>query len=173
MVQGYPSQGSGNVFVRTSVRVGVGLAEIGRTATTGRSGYRIRILLNLRVSNGLNLRQGGLSYFIIYQRECMEEAKISRKKECKDSVVRISALAAEVSELNKRGGELTEMLKVGSQNASEMASWVWGGRVAGTVQGKGQGDSGTEVKAGHKDRFGRKSQKGTKGRDDEPAHAAY
>ena len=40
--------------------------------------------------------------------------------------MKISALATEVSELNMRIGELTEMLKASSQNAFEMARQMSG-----------------------------------------------
>ena len=108
-----------------------------------------------------------LSEFIIYQRERMEELEASRKKEREDCSVRISAFSTEVSELNKRVGELTEMLKVSSQNASEMARPVSG--LLEQLEGKNRkiAELQSEVKVGCKDRFGRKFQKGTKGRDDE------
>lgn len=106
---------------------------------------------------------------IIYQRELMEETEALRKKEREDSAGRISALAAEVSELNKRVGELTEMLKVSSQNASEMAR-----QVSGLLEQLGKKDRKiaelqSALKAGRKNLFGRKSQKGTKSKGNDDA----
>ena len=144
MVQGYPSLGSGSVSVRTFVHVGVGQAQ-----------------------NYADMTRDELIKLIIYQRECMEETEVSRKKEREDSAVRISALAAEVSELNKRVGELTEKLKAGSQNAFEMARLVSGLLEQLWEKDRKIAELQSEVKASCKNRFGHKSPKGTKGSDDE------
>ena len=92
---------------------------------------------------------------IIYQRERMEESDAARK----ESDRRISELTDKIS-------ELTELLRKSNEATSAMAV-----QMSGLLKQLGEKDRKiaelqSEVKAGRKDRFGRKSQKGTKGRGD-------
>ena len=100
---------------------------------------------------------------IIYQRERMEESDAARK----ESDRRISELTDKIS-------ELTELLRKSNESTSAMSV-----QMSELLKQLGEKDRKiselqSEVKAGRKERFGRKSQKGTKGRDDaNRPHAAY
>ena len=101
----------------------------------------------------------------IYQRERMEEMESARKKEREDSAGMISGLTAEVSELNRRVGELTEMLRASNQNALGMSR-----QISELLEQLKEKDRKIEelqvtVRAGRKNLSGRKSQKGTKVKD--------
>ena len=92
---------------------------------------------------------------IIYQRERMEESDAARK----ESDRRISELTDKIS-------ELTELLRKSNESTSAMSV-----QMSELLKQLGEKDRKiselqSEVKAGRKERFGRKSQKGTKGRDD-------
>ena len=92
---------------------------------------------------------------IIYQRERMEESDAARKES--DRLI---------SELTDKISELTELLRKSNEATSAMAV-----QMSGLLKQLGEKDRKiaelqSEVKAGRKDRFGRKSQKGTKGRGD-------
>ena len=92
----------------------------------------------------------------IYQRERMEESDAARK----ESDRRISELTDKIS-------ELTELLRKSNEATSAMAV-----QMSELLKQLGEKDRKiaelqSEVKAGRKDRFGRKFQKGTKVRDDD------
>lgn len=90
----------------------------------------------------------------IYQRECMEEMESARK----ESDRRISELTDKIS-------ELTELLRKGNETTSAMAVQV--SELLRQLREKDRkiAELQSTVKAGRKNLFGRKSQKGTKAKD--------
>ena len=99
---------------------------------------------------------------IIYLRERLEEAEAARKKEHEESSERISALTSEVSGLNRRVGELTDMLKASYVSASETA--VQMSELLRQLKNKDKkiAELQSTAKVARKNMFGSKSQKGTK-----------
>lgn len=104
---------------------------------------------------------------IAFLRERLEEAEAARKKEHEESSERISALTSEVSGLNRRVGELTDMLKASYVSASETA--VQMSELLRQLKDKDRkiAELQSTAKVARKNMFGSKSQKGTKakGRD--------
>ena len=105
-----------------------------------------------------DMNRDELIKLIIYQRERMEESDAARK----ESDRRISELTDKIS-------ELTELLRKSNETTSSMA--VQMSEVLNQLKEKDRqiAELQSEVKSGRKERFGRKSQKGTraKGKDDE------
>ena len=94
--------------------------------------------------------------FIIYQRERMEESDAARKES--DS---------RISELTDKIGELTELLRKSNEAMSAMAVQI--SELLKQLREKDRkiAELQSEIKSGRKERFGRKSPKSTKGRDDD------
>ena len=105
-----------------------------------------------------DMNRDELIKLIIYQRERMEESDAARK----ESDRRISELTDKIS-------ELTELLRKSNETTSSMA--VQMSELLNQLKEKDRqiAELQSEVKSGRKERFGRKSQKGTraKGKDDE------
>ena len=105
-----------------------------------------------------DMNRDELIKLIIYQRERMEESDAARK----ESDRRISELTDKIS-------ELTELLCKSNETTSSMA--VQMSELLNQLKEKDRqiAELQSEVKSGRKERFGRKSQKGTraKGKDDE------
>ena len=97
----------------------------------------------------------------IYQRERLEESNAARKKEREERTGRISALTAQVSELTDKLSELTEQLRKNNESMSAMAGQVFGLM----KQLKEKDEKIAELQGAVK--AGRKSQKGTREKDDE------
>lgn len=102
---------------------------------------------------------------IAFLRERLEEAESSRKKEHEESSERISALTSEVSVLNRRVGELTDMLKASYVSASETSMQM--SELLRQLKDKDRkiAELQSTAKVARKNLFGRKSQKGTKAKD--------
>lgn len=104
---------------------------------------------------------------IAFLRERLEEAEAARKKEHEESSERISALTSEVSGLNRRVGELSDMLKASYVSASETAMQM--SELLRQLKDKDRkiAELQSTAKVARKNMSGSKSQKGTKakGRD--------
>ena len=103
----------------------------------------------------------------VYQRERLEESDAARKKEREESAGRISALTAQVSELTAKLSELTEQLRKNNESMSAMTGQVFGLMKQLKEKDVKIAELQSTVKAGRRHLFGRKSQKGTRNKDDE------
>ena len=103
-----------------------------------------------------DMNRDELIKLIIYQRERIEGVEASHKKEREDSAGRISALTEEVSELVRKVGELTEMLKANNRNASETAKQMSGLLKLLNEKNRQIAELQNAVKAGRKNLFGNK-----------------
>ena len=97
----------------------------------------------------------------IYQRERLEESAAARKKEREESAGRISALTVQVSELTDKLSELMEQLRKNNESMSAMTGQAFGLMRQLREKDEKIAELQGTVKAG------RKSQKGTRKKDDE------
>ena len=102
----------------------------------------------------------------VYQRERLEESDAARKKEREESAGRISALTAQVSELTDKISELTEQLRKNNESMSAMAGQVFGLMKQLREKDEKIAELQSTVKVGRRHLFDRKSQKGTRNKDD-------
>ena len=103
----------------------------------------------------------------IYQRERLEEAEIARRKEHEESAGRISALTVQVSELTAKLSALTEQLRKNNESLSAMTEQVFGLMKQLKEKDEKIAELQSTVKVGRRNLFDRKSQKGTRKKDDE------
>ena len=103
----------------------------------------------------------------IYQRERLEESDAARKKEREESAGRISALTTQVSELTDKISELTEQLRKNNESMSAMTEQVFGLMKQLREKDEKIAELQSTVKVGRRHLFDRKSQKGTRNKDDE------
>ena len=103
----------------------------------------------------------------VYQRERMEEVEAARRKEREESAGRISALTAQVSELTGKLSELTEQLRKNNESLSAMVVQL--SEQSRLLREKDEkiAELQSTVKVERRHLFDRKSQKGTRKKDDE------
>ena len=118
-------------------------------------------------SDYADMNRDELVKLAIYQRERMEEAEAIRRKEHEESAGRISALMTQVSELTDKLSELTEQLRNSNESLSVMTEQVFGLMRQLREKDEKIAELQSTVKVGRRHLFDRKSQKGTRKKDDE------
>lgn len=114
-----------------------------------------------------DMNRDELIKLIIYLQERLEEADFTRNKEREESSGRISGLTSQVSALTDKITELTEQLRKNNEAMSAMAvQMAEQSRLINEKDCK-ISELQSTVKVGRKHLFGKKSQKGTRSRDDD------
>ena len=109
-----------------------------------------------------DMNRDELIKLIVYQRERLEEADASRRREREESASRISALTAQVSALTEKISELTDMLRKSREDTSALTLQLSSLLKQLVEKDKLIADLQSTVKVGRKNLYGEKSQKGIK-----------